>query len=127
MQTPETKIKPRSRYDPAGAPTSVPSRVRDKAKTAPLRPWGAAAMGQALMLQRTGHGPMFATVYARLYVQKASAVSATYTAQFPVTLRYGAVIGNFADCNALGSVAAGPAAPNQLPFLASLVSAKALS
>jgi spore coat protein U-like protein len=72
------------------------------------RPWGAAAMGHAPMLQRTGDGPMSATVYARLYVQRGGAAPGTYTAQFPVTLRYGAVIGGFANCNALGTVAGGP-------------------
>ncbi len=76
-----------------------------------LRPWGAAAMGQAPMLQRTGDGQMSATVYARAYVQKGSAPPGTYTAQFPVTLRYGTVTGSLGSCNALGSVAVGPAAP----------------
>ncbi len=75
------------------------------------RPWGGGAMGQAHILQRTGDGPMTATVYARLYVGRGTAAPGTYAAQFPVTLRYGAVVGNFVDCNALGAVAASPPKP----------------
>ena len=77
------------------------------------RPWGTAATGQAAMMQRTGDGPMSATAYLRAYVQKGSAVPGTYSAQFPVTLRYGAVTRNFADCNALGTVAIAPASGGQ--------------
>ncbi len=67
-------------------------------------------MGQAPMLQRTGDGPMTATAYVRLYVQREGDVPGTYTANLPITLRYGVVNGGFANCNALGSNAAGPAA-----------------
>ena len=74
------------------------------------RLWGTAATNQAAMMQRTGDGPMSTTTYLRAYLQKGSAVSGTYSAQFPVTLRYGAVTGNFADCNTLGTVAIVPAA-----------------
>ena len=77
------------------------------------RPWGTAATNQAAMMQRTGDGPMSATAYLRAYVQKGSAVPGTYSAQFPVTLRYGAVTRNFADCNALGTVAIAPASGGQ--------------
>ncbi len=73
-------------------------------------PKGNAAMGQAPMLQRTGDGPMTATAYVRLYVQREGDVPGTYTANLPITLRYGVVNGGFANCNALGSNAAGPAA-----------------
>ncbi len=76
------------------------------------RPWGTAAMNQAAMFQRAGDGLMSATAYLRAYIRKGSAVPGSYTAQFPVTLRYGAVTGNFADCNALGTVAVGPASPS---------------
>jgi spore coat protein U-like protein len=69
------------------------------------RPWGLAATHQAAMLQRTGDGPMSATAYVRAYIQKGNTVPGTYSAQFPVTLRYGAVTGIFADCTALGTVA----------------------
>ncbi len=77
------------------------------------RPWGMAAMNQAAILQRTGDGPMSATAYLRAYVQKGSGDPGTYTAQFPVTLRYGAVTGSFVDCNALGTIGVGPASPSQ--------------
>lgn len=69
------------------------------------RPWGSAARGQALYLQRTGDGPLPATAYLRAYVQKGAANPGTYSAQFPVTLRYGAVSAAFVDCNALGIAA----------------------
>ena len=78
-----------------------------------LRPWSTAAMNQAFMMQRTGDGPMSSTAYLRAYVQRGSAIPGTYSAQFPVTLRYGAVVGNLADCNALRTVAVGPASPSQ--------------
>ncbi len=74
------------------------------------RPWGTVSMSQAVILQRTGDGPMSATVYLRAYIQKGSAVPGTHTGHFPVILRYGAVTGNFADCNALATVAVGPVA-----------------
>ena len=77
------------------------------------RLWGTAATTQAAMMQRTGDGPMSATAYFRAYIQKGSAVPGTYSAQFPVTLRYGAVTGNFADCNVLGTVAIAPASAGQ--------------
>ena len=73
------------------------------------RPWGMAAANQAVMLQRAGDGPMPATAYLRAYLQKGSAIPGLYSAQFPITLRYGAVTGTFADCNALRTVAIGPA------------------
>lgn len=76
------------------------------------RPWGMAATHQAAMMQRTGDGPMSSTAYLRAYIQKGSVVPGTYSAQFPVTLRFGAVTGNFADCNALRTVAAAPASPS---------------
>ncbi len=72
------------------------------------RPWGAAA--RAAMMQRTGDGPMSATAYFRAYIQKGSAVPGTYSAQFTVTLRYGAVTGNFADCGVVGTIAPASAA-----------------
>lgn len=81
------------------------------------RPWGNAAEGQAPILQRTGDGPMTATAYARLYVPRESALPGPYTAQFPVTLRYGTVRGGFANCNALGTVASGPPIPAVPPIL----------
>jgi spore coat protein U-like protein len=71
------------------------------------RPWGSAELGQAPMLQRTGDGPMYATVYARLYVPHAKALPGAYMANIPVTLRYGAVLGGFADCGTLGHGPAG--------------------
>ncbi len=74
------------------------------------RPWDAAAMGQAPMLQRTADGPMSATVYARAYVQK-GALPGNYSAQFPVTVRYGAVTGGLANCNTLGTAPGGPQKP----------------
>ncbi len=77
------------------------------------RPWGAAAASQAVMLQRTGDGPMSATAYLRAYLQKGSAIPGLYSAQFPITLRYGAITGTFADCNALRTVAIVPASPAQ--------------
>ena len=77
------------------------------------RPWGAAAASQAVMLQRTGDGPMSATAYLRAYLQKGSAIPGLYSAQFPITLRYGAVTGTFADCNALRTLAIVPASPAQ--------------
>lgn len=77
------------------------------------RPWGAAAASQAVMLQRTGDGPMSATAYLRAYLQKGSAIPGLYSAQFPITLRYGAVTGTFADCNALRTLAIVPAFPAQ--------------
>ena len=73
------------------------------------RPWGAAAASQAVMLQRTGDGPMSATAYLRAYLQKGSAIPGHYSAQFPLTLRYGAITGTFADCNALRTLAIVPA------------------
>jgi spore coat protein U-like protein len=75
-----------------------------------VKPWGTATMSQAAMLQRTGDGSMLATAYLRAYVQKGTAIPGSYSAQFPVTLRYGAVTGAFVDCNALATVAAGPSA-----------------
>jgi|AmaraimetP72IA01_FD_contig_31_8960458_length_706_multi_11_in_0_out_0_1 spore coat protein U-like protein len=75
------------------------------------RAWGAAAASQAVILQRTGDGPMSGTAYLRAYLQKGSAIPGLYSAQFPITLRYGAVIGTFADCNALRTVAIAPASP----------------
>lgn len=82
------------------------------------RPWGSAARGQALYLQRTGDGPLPATAYLRAYVQKGAAGPGTYSAQFPVTLRYGAVSGPFADCNALGLAAIpGGAGAKQTAFV----------
>ena len=77
------------------------------------RPWGAAAASQAVMLQRTGDGPMSATAYLRAYLQKGGALPGLYSAQFPITLRYGAVTGTFADCNALRTLAIVPASPAQ--------------
>ena len=77
------------------------------------RLWGSAAAAQAAMMQRTGDGPMSTTAYLRAYLQKGSAVPGTYSAQFPVTLRYGTVTGNFADCNALGTVSIAPASAAQ--------------
>ncbi len=77
------------------------------------RPWGAAAASQAVMLQRTGDGPMSATAYLRAYLQKGSAIPGLYSAQFPIALRYGAVTGTFADCNALRTPAIVPASPAQ--------------
>jgi spore coat protein U-like protein len=77
------------------------------------RPWGAAAASQAVILQRTGDGPMSATAYLRAYLQKGSAIPGLYSAQFPITLRYGAVTGTFADCNALRTLAIVPATPAQ--------------
>jgi spore coat protein U-like protein len=77
------------------------------------RPWGTAATNQAVMLQRTGDGPMSATAYLRAYLQKGSAVPGIYSAQFPITLRYGALTGTFADCNALRTIAIGPVSPAQ--------------
>jgi spore coat protein U-like protein len=77
------------------------------------RPWGTAATHQAAMMQRTGDGPMSATAYLRAYIQRGGLVPGTYSAQFPVTLRYGAVTRNFADCNALGTVAIAPASAGQ--------------
>jgi spore coat protein U-like protein len=74
------------------------------------RPWGSAAMGQAPMLQRTGDGPIYATVYARLYVPHAKALPGAYMANIPVTLRYGTVLGGFADCGTLGHGPAGVSA-----------------
>jgi spore coat protein U-like protein len=75
------------------------------------RPWGTAAANQAVMLRRTGDGPMPATAYLRAYLQKGSGVPGIYSAQFPITLRYGALTGTFADCNALRTIAIGPASP----------------
>ena len=72
------------------------------------RPWGAVVMGQAAMLQRTGDGPMSATTYLRLYMPQRGSIPGSYTAQFPVTLRYGAVTGNAANCNALAAAAPWP-------------------
>ncbi len=69
------------------------------------RPWATAATHQAAMMERTGDGPMLTTAYLRAYIQKGNTVPGTYSAQFPVTLRYGFVGGNFADCNTLGTVA----------------------
>ncbi len=77
------------------------------------RPWGAAGASQAVMLQRTGDGPMSATAYLRAYLQKGSATPGHYSAQFPIMLRYGAVTGTFADCNALPTLAIAPASPAQ--------------
>jgi spore coat protein U-like protein len=82
------------------------------------RPWGTAAINQALMIQRTGDGPMSATAYFRAYVQKGNVPAGTYSAQFPIALRYGAVTGGFADCNALRTVGAGPASPSPKTFAA---------
>ena len=72
------------------------------------RQWGTAATNQAAMMQRTGDGPISTTAYLRAYVQKGSVVPETYTAKFPITLRYGTVTGSFVDCSALRVVAAGP-------------------
>jgi spore coat protein U-like protein len=77
------------------------------------RPWGAAATSQAVMLQRTGDGSISATAYLRAYLQKGSAIPGLYSAQFPIALRYGAVTGTFADCNALRTLAIVPASPAQ--------------
>jgi spore coat protein U-like protein len=77
------------------------------------RPWGTAATLHAAMMQRTGDGPMSSTAYFRAYIQPGSAVPGTYSAQFPVTLRYGTVTGSFADCNALGTVAIARASAGQ--------------
>ena len=83
------------------ASSSLPIRLFQDATL--TRPWGSAVMGQAPILQRTGDGPMTAIVYARLYVQEGTAVPGTYSAQFPITLRYGTITGDFANCNTLGS------------------------
>jgi spore coat protein U-like protein len=96
---------------PAKGTGAVPVQIFQDATL--TRPWGAAATNQAAMMQRTGDGPMSATPYFRAYVQKGSAVPGTYSAQFPVTLRYGTVTGNFADCNALGTVAIAPSSAAQ--------------
>lgn len=69
------------------------------------RPWSAGT-GQALVLQRTGDGPLYATVYLRAFIQRGAALPGAYFAQFPVTLRYGTAAGNFVDCNALGTASA---------------------
>ena len=70
-------------------------------------PWVSPALGQGAMLTRTGDGPMSAPVYARLYVQGKAAVPGTYSAQIPVTLRYGVTAGATVNCASLG-VAATP-------------------
>ncbi|MGO9474957.1 MAG: spore coat protein U domain-containing protein [Rhodomicrobium sp.] len=68
-------------------------------------PWGSSALGNEAMLTRTGDGPMTAPVYARLYVQGKAAVPGTYSAQVPVTLRYGAMAGTPVNCSSLGVTA----------------------
>ncbi len=82
---------------------SLPMRLFQDATL--TRPWGSGGVGQAPILQRTGDGPMSATVYARLYVQRGGAAAGSYTASFPVMLRYGAVNGEVAACDALGVAA----------------------
>ena len=86
--------------------------------TSLTRPWGITALNQAVLLQRSGDGAMAATAYLRVYIQKGGAVSGTYLAHFPITLRYGAVTGNFADCNALGTAATRAASPAVKPIAA---------
>ena len=83
------------------------------------RPWGEAGLSDAPMLTRTGDGPMSATIYIRLYVQKGAAKPGTYNAQFPVTLRYGAVMGYSANCGSLGSTIA--AAPSKKATAAPII------
>jgi spore coat protein U-like protein len=70
-------------------------------------PWVSPALGQGAMLTRTGDGPMSAPIYARLYVHGKAAVPGTYSAQIPVTLRYGATAGAAVSCASPG-VAATP-------------------
>ena len=53
---------------------------------------------------------MNATVYARLYVQRGSALPAAYSASYPIALRYGVVNGGFVNCNALASAPGGKTA-----------------
>ncbi len=69
------------------------------------RLWGGSAPGQGAMLTRTGDGPMSAPIYARLYVQGKAAAPGIYSAQIPVTLRYGATAGAAINCASLGSTA----------------------
>lgn len=89
----------------AGPKTSSSLPIKLFQDATMTRPWGSAA------LQRTGDGPMTAMVYARLYVQQGTTAPGTYMAQFPVTLRYGAVTGDFTNCNTLGNGAIAPAKP----------------
>ncbi len=91
---------------PAKGTGALPMQIFQDVSLA--RPWGTVAMNQAAIVQRTGDGPMSATAYLRVYLQKGNAVPGTYAAQFPVMLRYGVVTGNFADCNALGTIAVSP-------------------
>lgn len=86
------------------------------------RPWGSGGAGQAQIMQRTGDGPMSATVYARLYVQRGGAAAGAYMASFPVTLRYGVVNGGIAACDAFGVAAPKAASGAMMP---APVSAKA--
>ena len=75
------------------------------------RPWGTAAMGPGSHAAAHRRRPDVGDRLCPPLHPKGGDLPGTYRAQLPVTLRYGAVIGNFADCNALGSVAVWPAAP----------------
>ena len=75
------------------------------------RPWGTAAMGPGPHAAAHRRRPDVGDRLRPPLRAERGRRAGTYTAQFPVTLRYGAVIGDFANCNALGSVAAWPAVP----------------
>ncbi len=77
------------------------------------RPWGSASQDPSLT--HTGDGIMAAPMYLRLYVQPGAAVPGTYSAQFPVWLRYGIVTGYPVNCGSLGNSAAARASGKAVP------------